>query len=140
MKKIRLICIPAFLLFAGCGNDIPDPEVKPKKEANYLIPTNAAVQASLSYTGKDNMDVHHIVKGNKVFVECRVKDYSFREDSNGKLGKVIVEVDGAKKEYSSAAFVIEGLKPGKHTINLSIVDVANETTKYKKAFPIMIKE
>ncbi|WP_312099304.1 hypothetical protein [Niallia sp.] len=141
MKKIRMICIPAFLLLAGCGHDIPDPEVKPKKDAiHFSIPTTATVQASLSDTEKDGLDVRYIVKGNKVFVECKVKDYSFREDSKGKVGKIVVEMNGVMKEYASAAFVMEGLKPGKHAIVLSVIDVASKTPKYKKSFQVMIKE
>lgn len=140
LKKFRLICIPAFLLLTGCGSDIPDPEVKPHKEAvNNVISSNLAVQASITYRDDKNMDVHHLVKGNKVFVECRVKDYSFREDSQGKLGKIVLEVDGEKYEYSSAAFVIEGLKAGKHTINLSVIDEASKTMQYQKSFQVMIK-
>ncbi|WP_400247024.1 hypothetical protein AB3U99_09205 [Niallia sp. JL1B1071] len=142
MKKIRMICIPAFLLLAGCGDDVPDPEVKTNKEAatHSSIPTTADVQASFSNTANEGFDVHHIVKGNKVFVECKVKDYSFREDSTGKLGKIVLEINGEQKEYSSAAFVIEGLKAGKHTMTLSVIDVASKTTKFKKSFQVMIKE
>ncbi len=134
-----MICLPAFLLLASCGNDLPDPEVKPKKEAtvNYSLPATAAVQASLENTG---FYVHHIVKGNKVFVECKVKDYSFRQDSNGNRGKIVLEMDGEKKEYSSAAFVIEGLKAGKHTMTLSVIDVASKMPKYKESFQVMIKD
>lgn len=142
LKKIQMICIPAFLLLTSCGNDLPDPEVKPKKEAavNYSFPTTAAVQASFSNIEKEGFDVHHIVKGNKVFVECKVKEYSFREDGEGKLGKIVLEMNGEKKEYSSAAFVIEGLKAGKHTMTLSVIDVASKTQKYKKSFQVMINE
>lgn len=142
LKKIRMICIPAFLLLAGCGDDVPDPEVKTNKEAATYsaIPTTADVQASFSPTAKEEFDVRHIVKGNKVFVECKVRDYSFRDDSNGKLGKIVLEINGEKKEYSSAAFVIEGLKTGKHTMTLSVMDVASKTTKFKKSFQVMIKE
>lgn len=140
LKKIRLICIPAFLFLTGCHNDIPDPKVKPHREAvNDVISPNMAVQASITSSDTEKMVVHHLVKGNKVFVECRVKDYSFREDSQGKLGKILLEVDGQKYEYSSAAFVIEGLKAGNHTINLSVIDAVNKTTKYQKSFQVMIK-
>lgn len=140
LKKFGLICIPAFLLLTGCSHDIPDPKVKPHKEAvNGVISSNMAVQASTTYRDTEKMTVHHLVKGNKVFVECRVKDYSFREDSQGKLGKIVLEVDGQKYEYSSAAFVIEGLKAGKHTINLSVIDAASKATQYQKSFQVMIK-
>ncbi|MEK5380154.1 hypothetical protein [Niallia sp. FSL W8-0635] len=139
MKKIQLICLPAVFLLASCGNDLPDPEVKPKKEAtaHYSLPATAAVQASSENAG---FYVHHIVKGNKVFIECKVKDYSFREDSNGNLGKIVLEMNGEKKEYSSAAFVIEGLKAGKHTMTLSVIDVASKMPKYKKSFQVIVNE
>lgn len=134
-----MICLPAFLLLASCGNDLPDPEVKPKKEATapYSLPATAAVQASFENKG---FNVHHIVKGNKVFIECKVKDYSFREDSNRKIGKIVLEMNGEKKEYSSAAFVVEGLKAGKHTLTLSVIDVASKMPKYKKSFQVIINE
>ena len=49
----------------------------------------------------------HQVKGNDVYIECIVKDASFRNNGT----KLILYIDGKKtKEINNAAFIVKGLK------------------------------
>ncbi|MFT8320342.1 MAG: hypothetical protein ABF649_05490 [Bacillus sp. (in: firmicutes)] len=136
MRKILITCIPAMFLLTACHNDIPDPKVKPKKETGVQLGVSAqTVQASPS----EGLFVQHFVKGDAVYVECKVASVSFRENSGKKQAKIILTVDGLfTEEYHSAAFVVRGLKPGKHKISLEVVNEIDQSYHLGKEFTVTI--
>ncbi|WP_235045469.1 hypothetical protein [Anoxybacillus ayderensis] len=91
---------------------------------------------------KQTLFVKHHVKGNNVFVECIVDQFTFtkgtRPKQNGQ-GRIHIYVNGKRvSETTTAAFVIRGLPVGKHTIRLELVH--NDASKYHVSheFTVMI--
>ncbi len=136
--KITLIPILLFLLFimVACQNDKPEP---PQTNQNFSFYGEKKAAAS-SFKEQDNNDdpffVKHYIKGKNVFIECIVKGASFRE----KEAKIIVYLDGEKKEeVNHAAFILKGLKPGKHHIKLVLQKEESTKASAYKEFNIEIK-
>ncbi|MCX8002416.1 MAG: hypothetical protein N2661_07555 [Anoxybacillus mongoliensis] len=81
---------------------------------------------------KQALFVKHHVKGNNVFVECIVDQFTFTKGTHPKKdgqGRIHIYVNGKRvSETTTAAFVIRGLPVGKHTIRLELVH--NDASKY----------
>ncbi|PIC06339.1 hypothetical protein CS060_00895 [Anoxybacillus flavithermus] len=81
---------------------------------------------------KQMLFVKHHVKGNDVFVECIVDQFTFMKGTHPKKdgqGRIHIYVNGKRvSETTTAAFVIRGLPVGKHTIRLELVH--NDASKY----------
>ena len=81
---------------------------------------------------KQTLFVKHHVKGNNVFVECIVDQFTFTKGKHPKKngqGRIHVYVNGKKvSEMTTAAFVIRGLPAGKHSIRLELVH--NDASRY----------
>ncbi|KGP61021.1 hypothetical protein NP92_07200 [Anoxybacillus gonensis] len=81
---------------------------------------------------KQTLFVKHHVKGNNVFVECIVDQFTFTKGTHPKKsgqGRIHIYVNGKRvSETTTAAFVIRGLPMGKHTIRLELVH--NDASKY----------
>ncbi|WP_445506690.1 hypothetical protein [Niallia sp. 03190] len=139
MKKLLFYCIPVMLLLSACRDDVPDPEVKPKKEGMIQqLMRLQHVQASpaSSYKG---ISVQHFVKGNAVYIDCKVSSVSFRENSGKNQAKIVLKVDDLLvDEYNTAAFVVRNLKAGKHKISLELVNEANESYHLGQEFTVVI--
>lgn len=137
MNKKYIACLILFIFLQGCQKDVPEPEVK-----FHVIPMST-IHAEhdmpvLMEQRKDEFLVQHHVKGNSVFVECMVSNISFRDNSK-KQGKIIVHIDGKKKEeITSAAFIIKGLTKGTHHVKLEIVNLQNEPFDLQKEFTVSI--
>ena len=141
MKKIITLFIPVFLLVSACGKDIPDKEVTSKDDAFHMFFSSATVQASTNQLSNENVRVQHMVRGNDVYVECKVNGYSFRKDSKNKLVKLLVEINGEKKqEYHNAAFVIQDLKDGNYKIKVHVMDEESNHSIYNDSFDLTIKK
>jgi hypothetical protein len=85
--------------------------------------------------------VHHEIKGEQVLIECIVTGISFRETdhSKGKIGKIVVWVDGKKKtEVNAAAFIVKGFSSGSHRVKLEVVNLNNESYGMAKEFVVNI--
>jgi hypothetical protein len=131
MKILRLmvpLCIPIFMV--ACQKDIPEPETK-----NASIQSYETVQASVM-TNRDPFYISHKVKGNNVYVECRIKDMSFRNDG----AIMIVSIDGKKlEEINHPAFIIKGLQKGTHQVKLEVIkkneNIATLTNEFKVIIP-----
>jgi hypothetical protein len=85
--------------------------------------------------------VHHQTRGEQVLIECILTGISFREtdQSRGKIGKMVVWIDGKKKtEVNAAAFIIKDLSPGSHRVKLEVVNLNNETYGITKEFMVNI--
>lgn len=140
MKRNILILLVIFVLTA-CHKDIPEPETK--MEAS--LPVNGeTAEPLISVSGvesaaKDPFYVRHQIKGKDVLVECIVQDVSFRKQSSKEKGKIILYVNGKKKdEIHSAAFIIKGLPSGKHRIGLELVKGKNAEASSKRDFIVVI--
>lgn len=132
---IQFFFILMSIALIACQKDLPEPETKNRVVSAAQLPNDV-----VSVKG-ESFRVKSFVKGNDVFIECFVSNFSFREDDkNGsRLGKMIVYVDGQKyNQYSTAAFIIKDLKSGNHRISLQIVDSNGHTTSLKKEMVVSI--
>lgn len=132
MKKMCYIISLLFLfLLVGCQNDIPEPETK---DTSFQM--NEAVQASgYSISQIDPFFVKYQVKGHDVYVECRVKDVSFRSGD----AKIVLFINGKKtKEIKQAAFVVKGLPSGTHQLKLELIKQNEHSAKAIKEMEIVI--
>src|SRR6476620_249193 len=132
MKTLRLmvpLILPIFIV--ACQKEIPEPETKDISFYPY-----EAILASAKELGKiDPFFISHQVKGNDVYVECRIKDISFRND----FAILILTIDGKKmNEINHPAFVIKGLQKGTHQIKLEILKKNEKISSATKEFNVTI--
>lgn len=137
------IVILMLVIITGCQKDILKPETNLD-----IVPVHKVIASSSESVPvtnipakKDPFFVQSRVKGNDLYIECIVTGISFRENDQSKasLGKIIVTVDGDKKEeVSTAAFIVKGLKSGNHRIHLEIMKLNNQPYKLSKEFTITI--
>lgn len=125
--------VPLFLpiFIVACQKEIPEPETKEISFYPY-----EAILASAKELGKvDPFFISHQVKGNDVYVECRIKDISFRND----LAIIFLTIDGKKmNEINHPAFVIKGLQKGTHQIKLEILKKNEKISSATKEFNVTI--
>lgn len=137
MKIIRFCVFLMLLSLFACQKDLPEPESKIKE-----IPNGKVVVASgWALTENDPFVVKHYIKGNNVYVECMIRNFSFRksEDHKVQTGKMVVYIDGKKKqEFSSAAFILRDLPKGNHRITLQFINQNGQKTALKKELIITI--
>ncbi len=68
--------------------------------------------------------VNHRTKGSDVYVECLIPNFTFDEENQDKEyhGYIDVYLDGKKHlSVQKAAFIVQNLPEGKHTIRLDIM-------------------
>ena len=68
--------------------------------------------------------VNHRTKGSDVYVECLIPNFSFDEENQDKEyhGYIDVYLDGKKHQsVQKAAFIVQNLPEGKHTVRLDIM-------------------
>lgn len=141
MKRQKCIFLSLVIfVLAACQKDLPEPETKmeaiPVKEveAASLMPLSGVESAA-----KDPFFVRHQVKGRDIFVECIVQDVSFRKQSSKEKGKILLYVNGKKKdEIHSAAFIVKGLPSGKHRIGLKLIKGNSAEASSKREFIVVI--
>ena len=136
MKKIIYPTILFIILtiLVSCQNDKPKPETK--REFSLVSPEKVFASSFVIEEVEDPFFVKHHVKGSDVYIECIVKGASFRE----KNAKIIVYIDGEKKEEkTNAAFVLKGLKPGKHQIQLQLKKAKNSNSAIIEEFNVLVK-
>lgn len=131
MKKGSLLLL--FLLCACQNQGIESTKIEPMS----LVQTMHALPV-LGGQYTENFSVTHHVKGNQVYVECIVPNMSFRDGSKEK-GKIILYVDGVKKEeITTAAFIIKGLPSGNHHIKLDVIASNAKRSPMSQEFTISI--
>ncbi|WP_258535577.1 hypothetical protein [Bacillus sp. 03113] len=125
------------LVITGCRKDLPEPETK----VNVMHRNTNSIPVLLNIQQQTTpFVVQYEVRGKNVFVECFLRDVSFRSNSNKKNGKIHLFIDGEKKdEIRSAAFIIKGLSKGKHLIELNIVKPDNKPYQLRKKFSVVIE-
>jgi hypothetical protein len=136
MKKIIYLTFLFMLvtILVSCQTDKP----KPETTSEFSFQFSRTVYASSFRTDEkaDPFFVKHHIKGRDVYIECIVKGASFRE----KNAKIIVYIDGKKKEEkTNAAFVLKGLKPGKHQIQLQLKTAKNSNSAIIEEFNVLVK-
>jgi hypothetical protein len=68
-----------------------------------------------------------------------VQDVSFRKQSSKEKGKILLYVNGKKKdEIHSAAFIVKGLPSGKHRIGLELIKGNSAEASSKREFIVVI--
>ncbi len=83
--------------------------------------------------------VRHQVKNNDVLIECIVQGITFRDINANNKGKIIIYVDGKKREeISSAAFIIKGLSSGTHRLKLEVIKTNDASYNLQKEFYVTI--
>lgn len=124
-------------MVSACKKEMPEPEMNLKVIPMSTVHAEDDMPVSMDKNGEDFIVQHH-VKEDSIFVECILPDISFRENSR-KQGKIIVYVDGKKKdEITTAAFIIKGLPKGTHQILLEVVKPNNEPYQLQKEFTVSI--
>ncbi|WP_026581533.1 hypothetical protein [Bacillus sp. J33] len=141
MKGLKyLFCIQLLFILGACHRDIPEPETKLQVESVAAMEIGSDMPVSgIESNKKDPFYVRHQVRGKNVLVECIVQGVSFRGQSAKEKGKILLYVDGTKKEeISSAAFIIKGLSSGTHRIRLELVKGNQPSASMNKEFYVTI--
>jgi hypothetical protein len=121
-------------ILVSCQNDKPKPETK--RGFSLVSPEKVFASSFVTEEVEDPFFVKHHVKGRDVYIECIVKGASFRE----KNAKIIVYIDGKKEEEkTNAAFVLKGLEPGKHQIQLQLKKAKNSNSAIIEEFNVLVK-
>ena len=132
MKRLRFM-VPLFIpiLMVACQKEIPEPETKNISSSSYeAVPATARERALV-----EPFFISHQVKGNDVYVECRVKGVSFRND----LATIILTVDGKRMDdINHPAFIIKDLQKGSHHIKLEIMKKNQRLASATKEFVVTI--
>lgn len=120
MKMLISLC-GLLMIVSACGHKMPEPENK-SKEAGF--PGHPSVQAASSkINSDDSFEVKHFIKGNALYVECFLKDFSFTPLSKEQGAFIRMSLDGREfDDYHRAAFVAKAIPFGKHEVNLEIYD------------------
>lgn len=123
-----LLILP--ILMVACQKEIPEPKVK-----NISLYPYEAILASANKLEVDPFFVSHQVKGNDVYVECRIKNISFRNN----LALLVLTIDGKKmNEINHPAFIIKGLQKGTHQIKLEIMKKNEKNPTATREFKVTI--
>ncbi|QQK80636.1 hypothetical protein HUG20_12495 [Salicibibacter cibi] len=91
---------------------------------------------------ENTFDVKHVVNDGNVYVESYIPDFSFYanqhqyKDTQGYL-KLRIN-DDYEKDIHQAAFIIKGLDPGDHAIELEAYDESDRALGLKETFSITI--
>jgi hypothetical protein len=145
-KNVQFLILSMIILgiISGCQMDVPKSETMPKigQMDHYGSFQEDIIPVFSQYTSDyPSLFVQYETKGNNVFVECILTGISFRESdkSKQKIGKMVVWIDGRKKqEVTSAAFIVKGLSPGNHKLKLEVVQLNNKSYGIMKEFLVNI--
>ena len=95
-------------------------------------PVEATKTENVANNLERTLHVNHHVRGNDVYLECMIPNFTFKESGGHKNegeGHLNVIVDGQRTEkISTAAFIIKGLTKGEHTLKIKVVH--NDLTNY----------
>jgi len=137
-KYLLIVCL--LFMFVSCKKDIPKPETN--LDIFPIINTDLSTVVPVStliFNENDPFYVRHQVKDNNVLIECIVPGITFRNKSTSNRGKIIIYVDGKKKEeISSAAFIIKGLPSGTHRLKLEAIKIKDSSFHLQREFYVTI--
>ncbi len=90
---------------------------------------------------KRSIQVEHQVRGNDVYLECIIPNFTFKQSGGQKKdgeGHLNVLIDGKRTEnISTAAFIIKGLSRGEHTLKIQVTH--NDLTNYPLEHTIQVR-
>ncbi|MCM3708690.1 MULTISPECIES: lipoprotein [Cytobacillus] len=140
MKRQKYIFILLLIfVLSACQKDIPEPETNAEAKVNAVKAEQLLPVSGVESSARDPFFVKHQIKGKDVFVECIVQDVSFRKQSSKEKGKILLYINGKKKdEIHSAAFIIKGLPSGKHRIGLELFKGNRSEASLKREFLVLI--
>ncbi|WP_057915072.1 hypothetical protein [Peribacillus muralis] len=137
MRKL-ILGLAVLMAVAGCGKKIPEPE-NSKVAIQGVSTLKAATTVSSERMSDEDFRVKTFVKGNSVYVECYLKNYSFSNVNPGKMATVSVFIDNHKKvDMKTAAFILKEVPNGLHKIKLEILNGSGEKTGLQKEFEVHI--
>lgn len=141
MRGVIYLLISCLLIAAtGCKRDIPKPEMN--IEILPIINTdssNVVAASSIKLNNPDPFYVKSHVSGKDVLIECIVPAVTFRDTNESNKAKMIVYINGKKKEeVSSAAFIIKGLPSGTHRLKIKVVKLKDASYHLQKEFFVTI--
>jgi hypothetical protein len=137
MKRFIMV-LTVLVAATGCGKKIPEPEnlAAAIQSVNDL---KAATTVSTVQRNDEDFQVKTFVKGNSVFVECYLKDYSFSKGNPKQLATVSVSIDDQKQdELRTAAFILKDVPNGMHKIRLEILNRSGQKTGLIKEIEVHI--
>ncbi|QOR68443.1 hypothetical protein IM538_10225 [Cytobacillus suaedae] len=147
MKRyfISLFILSLITVGTACTNDKPHPETNTKVIPMVLEHSkdNASIEVSSTQVQR-SLDVKHQIKGNDIYVECVVTNFTFTKGKDKNVdgeGHIELYLNGEKvDEIATAAFIIKELPPGNHTVKLELVH--NDSLKYNisKEFDVSIEK
>lgn len=115
-------------MLTGCQKDLPEPEAIIERTS---VSTSSSKTVPVFQNGNQEQFLvqYHINHGH-LFIGCFIPDISFRNHSKSEKGKIIIFIDGKKKqEVESAAFIIKDLTKGQHTIKLKAIGLNSDFEK-----------
>lgn len=128
----RLIVFFIIIALTGCKQNFPEPEA---------ISPSASLNEAEAQTTEKAWTVRHLLRGKNVFVELIVPGVSFanNQKNSREKGQVSLYVDGQLyNTYHTAAFIVKGLSPGRHQIDIKLTDERNRPLGYEKSFTVSI--
>lgn len=138
---IYVITICLVMAISGCKRDIPEPETKTNGKPTSLHSVSHDIPVfKTTLNSKEPFFVKYKIEGSNVLIECIIQGITFRETEGNNKGKIILYVDGKKKEeISSAAFIVKGLTSGTHRLTLEVATEKASTVIMKKEFDVTIR-
>lgn len=136
---VYIVCL--LMAISGCKKDLPEPETKNsgKPISIHTVSLDSPVFKT-SLSSNEPFFVKHKIDGRNVLIECIVQGITFRETDGNNKGKIILYVDGKKKEeISSAAFIVKGLSSGIHRLKLEVVTENGSSIIMEKEFNVTIR-
>ncbi|MGE7601918.1 hypothetical protein ACQKL5_05345 [Peribacillus sp. NPDC097675] len=138
MKRLMII-LTVLLAATGCGKKIPEPKNVTAATIQNITDLKAATTIQSARTVEEDFQVRTFVKGNSVFVECYLNDYSFSGDDSKQLAIVSVYIDNQKKmDMHTAAFILKDIPHGLHKIKLEVLNDSGQKTGLNKEIEVHI--
>ncbi|MFJ7829961.1 hypothetical protein ACQKIC_09430 [Peribacillus sp. NPDC046944] len=135
MKRM-IIVLTVLMAATGCGKKIPEPK---NVSAASVSDLKAATTVQSAQTMDEDFQVKTFVKGNSVYVECYLNDYSFSGDTSKQLATVSVLLDDKKRiNKHTAAFILKDIPHGAHKIRLEILNDSGQKTGLNKEIEVHI--
>lgn len=135
MKKVLFVFVIS-LLIMGCQQS------KDYSSNVQVIPDQTATFEVLAKEDEGlNMTVREQLKGNDLYVECIVSNFTFsnRDKKDSGQGYLNLYLNGKKiDEIFTPAFIIKGLPTGNHKITLELVHNNGSSYGVKKELEISI--
>jgi hypothetical protein len=133
MKRLFITFLLFLLVTSACSTRFNSLQVQNAK----------AEQSHFVNSEQREIVVHHEIKGQDVYVECIVNDFSFesrkKETRKEGQGHLHLFLNGTKiDEIYQAAFIIKGLPKGTHQLQIELVHNDHTTYDLKHDFEVTI--